>query len=126
MKTFLIIIFCLLLLPFIAYILLFLYNKYLDLYNKYLNKKNAKLKYESAKIYYEHLMLVRRLYHESKFIDNELEKNRIQAKCISDYNEDIEFLESLSDPNAEFRKFLTEKQTKDLEETLSLPRYKLL
>lgn len=118
MKTFLIIIFCL-------FISLCIINAILCLYSKYLNYKNAKLNCELAELSYTHLMLMRKLYHESKFIDNELEKERIQTECIAGYNNDISILEELSDPNAEFRKFLTKNQAKDLDKTLSLPRYKL-
>lgn len=125
MKTFLLILLCFLIFVWTVYGILWLCNKFLDFKLFLLKKKNAKLNYNLAKQSYEQLMRIRKLYHKSKFIDDESERNILQKELIELYNSDLEILNELSNPNADFKNFLTEEQRRDLEETLSLPRYEL-
>ena len=125
MQTFLLILLCFLIFVWTVYGILWLCNKFLDFKLFLLKKKNAKLNYNLAKQSYEQLMRIRKLYHKSKFIDDESERNILQKELTELYNSDLEILNELSNPNADFKNFLTEEQRRDLEETLSLPRYEL-
>lgn len=117
--AFLVIIGVLAILNFTLKIILKIQYKMLDR----LKRKNARLSYELIKLTYEDLIATRRLYHQSKSIDDDVKKQEIQSKCIATYKHDLEVL---SDPKyTENKEYLKPEERKDLEETLALPRYEL-
>jgi hypothetical protein len=87
-------------------------------------RKHARLSYELIKLTYEDLIVTRRLYHQSKSINDDVKKQEVQSKYIAAYKHDLEIL---SDPEyTKDKEYLTPEERKDLEETLALPRYKLI
>ena len=99
------------------------YKFLLDLQVKYLARKNADEAYELAKISYENLMFARRVFFDSKSIDNETQKSELQNKCIHLHQVSLNTLESIK--YDEYKDFLSEEKRKDLERILALPRYEL-
>lgn len=95
-----------------------------------LNKKYAKLKREHAVLVYElalssyqTMLEARNKYYNAHFITDEEEKTKVMDYWQKVYNSSISILEYSE--NADIKQYLEPHETKCLEETLLLPRYKL-
>ena len=78
---------------------------------------------ENLKLSYDILMLCRKRYHETKYIENSEERAEKQEKLKAIYEEKLELL---SNPDyVSDKEFLTDEERAELEEILSRPRYGL-
>ena len=100
-----------------------IYNYILDWQIKKRKRENALLALENLKLSYDILMLCRKRYHETKYIENSEERAAKQEKLKAIYEEKLELL---SNPDyVSDKEFLTDEERAELEEILSRPRYGL-
>ena len=100
-----------------------IYNYILDWQIKKRKRENALLALENLKLSYDILMLCRKRYYETKYIENSEERVAKQEKLKAIYEEKLELL---SNPDyVSDKEFLTDEERAELEEILSRPRYGL-
>ena len=100
-----------------------IYNYILYWQIKKRKRENALLALENLKLSYDILMLCRKRYYETKYIENSEERVAKQEKLKAIYEEKLELL---SNPDyVSDKEFLTDEERAELEEILSRPRYGL-